>query len=399
MPEVLELEAVVWICAECQAGRTKPEKRLPRGWKRLSEAVYCDVCWRKRYLLRAVIIPLAAPLDGNWDGLREDLRKMWRVTTQASNWMVTELFSRDVRRGPADVKMPPMARQYLYPEARKRFPDLPSQSIAALEQAVQSKYRAFRYQTIWTCERSLPTYRYPVPFAIPNQGWSASIEDEKPVVSVRIGDERVRLRLKGGRRFYRQRQAFDAIAKGSAVQGELAIYERGRDVMVKMVTWLERPAGMAAIADKVLPVRTSTDELLVALDAKSERLWKYNGDHLRRWSAEHREQLQRWSEDAKYEQRPVPAFAERREQAAAKYHRRMQSAAQEIAAQLTGYAARRKFASIRYDDAVQTFAELPWFALRERIAAKCDEAGIEFIHASGGVLEKVAEPLADEDNQ
>ena len=352
-----------------------------------------------RYLLRAIIIPVAAPVDGTWDQLRDGLRKMWRITTQASNWMVTELFSHDVRREPDDKKMPPMARQYLYPEARKRFPGLPSQSIAALEQAVQSKYRASRYQTIWTCERSLPTFRYPVPFAIPNQGWSALIEEEKPVVSVRIGDQRIRLRLKGGRRFYRQRQAFDQLANGSAVQGELAIYERGRDIMVKMVAWLERPAGKAAVPDKVLSVRTSADELLVALDAKAERLWKYNGDHLRRWNAEHRNQLQRWNEDAKYEQRPVPAFAGRRGEAAAKYHRRMQSAVQEIAAQLVGYAARRKYAALRYDDEVQTFAEIPWFALRDRIAQKCDEAGIEFVHASGAVQEKVAEPLAGEDNQ
>src|SRR5579864_8435978 len=152
--------AVVWRCADCQAPRSKPEKRLPRGWKRLGETVYCDGCWRKRYLLRAVIIPVAGPVDGSWDQLREGLRKMWRMTTQASNWMVTELFTHDAKRAPGDAKMPPMARQYLYPEARKRFPDLPSQSIAALEQAVQSKYRAFRYQTIWTCERSLPTFRY-----------------------------------------------------------------------------------------------------------------------------------------------------------------------------------------------------------------------------------------------
>jgi hypothetical protein len=393
------VEAVAWTCRGCNATRTKPEKRLPRGWKRLAEEPFCETCWRKRYLLRAIAIPVASPLDQDWDQLRAALRAMWRLTTQASNWMVTELFTRDVKRQPGDEKMPPMARQYLYPEARQRFPDLPSQSVAALEQAVQAKYRAARYQTVWTCERSLPTFRYPVPFAIPNQGWSAVVEEERPVVSVRIGEERIRLQLKGGRRFYRQRKAFDAIASGRAVQGELAIYERGRDVMVKMVAWFERPEAKAVVAEQVLSVRTAEEELLIALDAKADRLWKYNGDHLRRWNAEHRQQLQRWSEDVKYEQRPVPAFAERREQAAAKYHRRMATAVQEIAAQLVGYAVRRKFAVLRYDDAVQTFAELPWFALRERIRTKCDEVHIRFEHASGEVKEKVAEPLADQDNQ
>lgn len=388
----------LWTCTDCALARSLPLKRLPRGWKKLAEAAYCENCWRGRYVLRAVAMPVASPLDGDWKAFRSALREMWRLTSSASNWMVTELYARDVRRGEKDVKMPPMARQYLYPEARKRFPGLPSQSVAALEQAVQAKYRAARYQTIWTAERSLATFRYPVPFAVPNQGWSAAIEEEKPVVSFRLGDQRVRVRLKGGSRFYRQRRAFEAIVRGNAVQGELALYEHGRDVMCKMVAWLERSSPGAPRAASMLSVRTSQEALLVALDPDGERLWRYNGDHLRRWSAEHRAQLQRWSEDSKYEQRPVPAFAERREAAARKYHRRMHSAVQEIGAQLVNYAARRKFAVLRYDDVDESYAPLPWFELRERIRINCDAAGIRFEHASGEVREKVPPPLAGSDN-
>jgi hypothetical protein len=68
-----------------------------------------------------------------------------------------------------------------------------------------------------------------------------------------------------------------------------------------------------------------------------------NGDHLRRWGAEHRTQLQRWADDSKFEQRPVPSLAERCENAARKYRDRVDSATHEIAAQLAGYADRRHF--------------------------------------------------------
>ena len=35
----------------------------------------------------------------------------------------------------------------------------------------------------------------------------------------------------------------------------------------------------------------------IELNEKDKKLWVYNGDQLPRWAAEHRDQLQRWSED------------------------------------------------------------------------------------------------------
>src|ERR1019366_3888125 len=43
---------------------------------------------------------------------------------------------------------------------------------------------------------SLPTYRYPTPFPVPNQGWHATIEADQAIVRVRVGDARCRLWLK-----------------------------------------------------------------------------------------------------------------------------------------------------------------------------------------------------------
>src|SRR5215475_8999931 len=115
---------VAWKCATCSTERTKPEKRLPKGWKRQEAEVYCAACWQKRYVLRAIAIPVASPIEMEWPAFRAACRTMWHLTTQASNWMVTEFYARDARRTPEVAKIPAMERQYLYPEARKLFPGL-----------------------------------------------------------------------------------------------------------------------------------------------------------------------------------------------------------------------------------------------------------------------------------
>jgi hypothetical protein len=201
---------------------------------------------------------------------------------------------------------------------------------------------------------------------------------------MRIGDARHRLRLKRGPQFRRQMAAFRQIVEGDAVAGELAIYDHG-GVMVKMAAWLPRAEVMGGRTG-VLTVRTGKDTLLVAVNAKDEAIWRYNGDHLRRWAGEHRKRLQRWSEDQKYEQLPAPAFASRREAASRKFRDRMNSATHEIAAQLAGYASRRHFAQVWYDDSDHSYLGdgFPWHRLRSLIAEKLDARGI--------VLEASAQP-------
>lgn len=343
---------------------------------------------------------MSGPLELTWAELNTVLHEMWAATTAASNWMVSEMYTRDARREPGATKTPPMPRIYLYPEARGLFPALPSQSVAALEQSVSKKYRAKRRDVIWTHAASLPTYRYPTPFGIPNQGWSVVIEDQRPVVSLRVGDRRIRLRLKSGPQFARQMQAVRQIVSGEAEQGQMDIYRQGRgktaSVMVKMVAWL--PRGRNQAAEGTLVVRSTPDALLQAFNLKDEAVWTYHGDQLRRWIAEHRKHLQHLADDSKAELRPPTAsFARMRRNAAERFHHRMSSASHEIASMLIGYAQRRKLAAIRYDDADQSFGEgLPWAEFRRKIAEKADAAGIAFVLASTEAVEETPPPLADQ---
>jgi hypothetical protein len=387
--------------------REKPAApRLPRGWKRLGEAVYDPICWRERYVLRSIAVPVASPLDCTWKEFRDALRAMWSLTTACSNWMITQLYTRDSRRtgkAQAKEKLLPMRRVYLYPEARALFPELPSKTVAALEQSVSSRYRARRYEVNWTGAASLASYRYPTPYPVHNQSWSVELENKAPVVSVRLTEKRVRLRLRGGPQFHRQRTSILQIINGQAVRGELAIYRRGSfaakssTILVKLVAWLPRNGGKKQERDGTLRVRTDADSLLIAVNQKGDPIWYYHGDHVRRWARAHARQLQRRRDDARTENKPSQ-YEEKREAATRKYRDRMHTCCHEVSAWLVGYACRRRFAALEYDDTARTFCpEFPYAALRQMIGYKADEAGVEFHLARAAATTAPPESLAEEE--
>lgn len=365
-------------CCSCGQGRlSKPTAagapRTPAGWKHHLGRHYCGDCWARAYLQRSILLPVASPLDSTWTELREALKEAWGASTSACNWMMTELYARDVRRRGSE-KMPPMPAVYLYPEARDRFPVLPAQAIASLEHACQRKYRAQRYDIIWTCAATLPTYRYPTPFPIPAQAWQANVEHGTPVVTLRLGDRRQRLRLKSGPRFRRQYEVFLAMVEGSAVRGEASLLEQGADVLFRIAVWLPRTA-VDTERSGTLSVRTGEDCLLSAHSQREKQSWIYNGDHLRRWQAEHARRLRRWAQDESSV--GAPAEQPRRDATLEKYHNRMDSACHEIAAQLADFAVRRRYAAVRYDDRDQRYGRgLPWARLRALLTEKLDAAGI-----------------------
>jgi len=374
-----------WKCAICSKTVRRKGNHPPRGWKRKGDEYFDPECWGSKYILRAITMRVVQPIDATWEELRAALKTMWVETTRAGNYIMTACFAGDVRREPGQVKMPAMPERYLYPELRLQFPSLPPQTISSLERSVKAKYRKVRYKVVWTCAASLPTMRYPTPFPVHNQSWEAQTEANSPVVSVRIGGIKLRLRLKGGPQFRRQRAAFDAIHRGEAEAGELAIYQRGKPpkIMVKMVAWLPRKERAKDLSG-TLSVRTDKDSLLVALNTKDEALWRYNADHARRWIREHRQLLQRFNEDTKFEHRPVPPFRVRREQAVKKFHDRMDSICHQVAASLEGYAQRNNYAVVRYDDSLKDYCpDFPWARLRSLTSEKLDAFGIRFEAASG----------------
>ena len=416
----------------CPCGTTKDVERgkrarLPRGWKRVGEQTLCPACKSKAYVLRAVTFPVVGPVGIDWPSLRVMLRDSWSETTACANFLMTELYSRDCRRN-GQEKLPKWEVPYLYP-ATARF-RLPSTSRAALEQAIKGKYRAKRYDLLWTCECSLPNFRYPVPYAVPNQAWRARFgtEEERlanvPLVALPfVGNEgRITLRLRGGAEYRRQLAAFRKIVSGEAIQGELAIYRvrasepDGRNgdrsneaarpvwrVLAKLVAWFPRAAPTARTAERFFNLRTDKDCFLYGVLQDREEPWIVNADHVREWCFQHRRWLQRMSEDAKHERRKPKRRRARTlveyDSRGGKHKHRMDSFVRETAAHTVAFAARNNVTRICYDATESGYLpSFPWFAFRGRLEQVCMETGIEFV-ASGGLGAKTPDMLASSVNE
>jgi hypothetical protein len=390
----------------CQAcNKTSEAKRMPPGWHRDGAGdLLCGSCWKSRYILRAVTIPVAGPIDGTWSELRESLKTVWQAATRLSNWAVSELAKADVVRMPTMEKLPKPPRTYLYPAARAIAPEIDSGSVVAILHAVESRWRTRRYNVAWLARESLPNYRYPTPYPIRSTDWHCGRDGGTIVVNARLAGRRWKLRLRGGHQFCRQLTAVSQLLEGKAVSAELALYERrvnGGDhrpsrserdgggqqyatrLMCKMVMWLPRKEAASGKAGTLF-VRTDSESLLLALDIKGERLWVENCDQVRRWTAEHYRRLNRWSEDQKAKQRPHAKHQGRRETAAEKYRRRLDSLCHEVSSHLAEFAGRRRYAVVRYDDSNQSYCtQFPWAKLRGQIEHKLSERGIQFERCDG----------------
>lgn len=404
-------DLVLHACAGCSKQVESLDKRgkprLKPGCKRHASRAWCGKCWGERYVLRAVEFPVVEPIGAEWKELREAVAKAWSQSREISNWFLDEFYAADVRRTPDAAKLPAMPKLYLYPKARERFQHAPAALLVAIEHAVAGKYRAKRYELLWTGEATLPEHRYPVPYPVAGANWRAETIDQRPCVHVPIAGQRFTLRLRGGPEFRRQLAAFRQIESGDAIKGELVIYRRkaresdGRNgirsnqpgrpiwrIFAKLVAWLPRVDRKRPEKERFFNLRTDADCFLYGVLQDREQPWILNADRVRDWQHQHQRWLQRQSEDSKAETRKpkrrrkrVKAEYDRR---AEKYRNRLKSFIQETAAAVAGFAQRNGVTRVRFDgsgsDGSSVFVEsFPWFQLRERLAVKLDEHGIEFV--------------------
>ena len=257
--------------------------------------------------------------------------------------------------------MPPV---YLYPEARVLFPGLPAQAVAALAHDVQRRYRASRYAVLWSRSASLPTYRYPVAFAVPSQAWSLHEQQGRWVVSVRLSDSRWRLLLRGGPTMHRQAVRLRQIAGGEAERGSLTIYESpagrphdggsssgGSRVMVKIAAWLPKTAEGDRRGGPVL-VRTDEQSLLIC-----ERRWRIDPAPVRGVLAAETRRRSSLLTNLQAARTPHARRAEGIERALSELSRRsrqrLAEACRTYAAHLVAHVVARGAREVHYDDRVR----------------------------------------------
>lgn len=419
-------------CAICHKTRETPvakngNPRTPRGWKIIEKTIYCPQCKKEKYALRAVTIPIATC---EWDTVMPLLRSAWRDGTRCANWLLTEYYQRDaikdtaytpkkktevvlvsgelVADGEPDVivldqpktakparklDLPLWVTPYLYGEARKQFPKLEPTVLVSIINAVSAKYKASRFD-VWRGAASLPVYR-DLPMPIPTQNWELTSADNERTFSARINGQRYIFRLRRDGEFHRQHRALDQIIAGTVEAGEAALYPQKKDIMLKIAMWSQRlqkqPGGVTVRA------RTCADGFLIAVNGES--IWRLNADHVQSWIVGAAKHQQRLREDLKAEQRFPKRMREgitsRMAALSEKRSNQLSSWMHEASIQLVNWS-RRQFAStLVWDDSYPSMLpKFPWFTFAARIEQKCEVAGIEFIRASDGAMQKSPEPLA-----
>lgn len=406
-------------CVLCGMSRKSPttksgEPRIPKGWRHLPDGIYCPKCKRERYVLRAVTIAVAGPVGSTWEELRDTLRDVWGEVTACTNWMWTKLYLADPGRNAAETKLRKLERVYLYPDARRLFSRLDPRTVSSLEQHVQSKYRAIRYDLRWRCAVSLPIARYPQPLPIPKQAVKLVLDENgRTLVSLPlVQGSRYILRLRGGHDWYRQTRALKQILEGKADMGEVALYrtlahsgdhrpspkaKRKTRLMLKVAAWFPREI---ALGQSVCRASTSAAAFLVA--RIEEQAWTLNADHIRRALAHQAKIQQRLREDLKAERRfPKPmreGIGERMREQSDRRTRQVESWMQESSHQLVEWARRQRAKRIEWDDTERGFfgdGDFPWYRFRELVSQKAERAGLEFV-ASGEVVSETREALAGE---
>lgn len=387
------------LCGSCQSERGEGD-RLPTGWKRLGGAVHCEKCWRERYALRAVTIPIVSPVGMDWQELRKLLRESFDMVTQAANYCLRNLAANDRGIDPMTGKVgkfeaPTIGGKSIYKAIADAWP-IATQSAVALSQSVIAKYRACRFD-MHRGRASLPTIRYPHPIPVHNATWSISEgEDGGLVLNLPLGRKnRVDLRLKGGQNYRRQLMDVRRIINGEAIQGQLDIMEKGAQVLVKMVGWFPKtPRGAKPWAASLA---TGGDAFLTLYNDEKRTIYRWNADHVRRWIAAQDEQMQRLREDLKAERRlgrERDGILARMDLLSQRNHDRMHSFCHEVSKQVIGHLERRRCGTLMCAMKDTSYVpHFPWHKLRTLLADKASRARIEI--ASGDAASESPAPLEE----
>lgn len=379
-------------CGEKSVLAKGKRDRLPRGWKKIAGRLRCEKCAKSGFKLRAVTLRVSGPVDREWSEFNATLKEQWGAFTGLCNWLYSELYVRDEKRAPGMEKMPKHAAPYLYPEARQRFPGIPSTAVAATEQACRGKYKGLRYNIIWLADAVVPTAKYPQPIHVPTTAWSLEVPDDSPpIVHVKLDSgPRWSLRLAGGAGFAHQREQLKAIADGKAERGPLELYrKRGstgdhrrqdsdRDnggqkcpynVMCKIVAWL--PKSPQRLSGRFV-VRTDREAFLIGLNDKDKLLWTYHGLQVRKWTKERDKRKEQFSDDRKFEERPMASFQSQSDAQVSLFHRRIDSFMHETSSYVANYAVRRRLGEVRLDLTDRGFVDhFPWHRFAELVKQKC----------------------------
>ena len=202
--------------------------------------LFCEKCGPMAVITRTITLPVAKPLDCDWEQLKRAVIAGWTASTIVKNELMRELLKHEVRVKPNTVyksrTMVPGTQPledypaeiegchpstHLYRVARELAPELASGDCSVLAKEVWSFYGRHRAKVLVNGEL-FPSFRYPQPFVVRAQESNPRMEiaerrtkckDAKgeerevvyryAVVGLKINDTVYRLALASGKRHKR----------------------------------------------------------------------------------------------------------------------------------------------------------------------------------------------------
>lgn len=361
----------------CPCGKTTEATRYGAGWTNALGRSWCAACFDNEYTIKAATFR-GSPLSCEWSEARPVIWEAMDGARTVANVVVRTLALRDT--GPKfDITA---ARKAAYDAIRAKLPDFPTGSANQILQEVQKKYLEER-KDIYHGKRSLPNFRE-VPYPFRPDRARLGMSGEIPTVTLGMpGDRRMTFQLHRGKKSPRQMAIFLEALKHPELFCQVSLLEvegnasdhragtkKGASLRIKIVAYV--PKVGRAPRSGALILTTTNAALLTAMDAKDNRLFIYNGDHIRGWVEANRRKNQRLSFDRKLGA-SMPENSEL-------YERRMKTAVKQVAAHVVGYADRRRFAEICWLPTVHRYVKsFRWADLETRIGILCKERGISFV--------------------
>lgn len=333
-------------------------------------------------VVRSIAFPIKWPVDQEKQKtLRELLERSWKLATAESQRALRMCISQDAYvRQHTDQKLPKCPKIYTYSKGQY---DGWASTASAVCRAVEKRWKAMRYDVLWTNKMGIPSYRYPQPWPIHNREWSIVDCQSRLVVKVPLGTERgIELECKLGAGQRRNLDAMRRVATGDYKPGEASVYKRkDGTVMAKFAVHI--PVRTREL-DGTLRVYSDAHAFLVAENDTANRLWVLNATHVREWIAKHDAALQRSREDLKASRRlrmsGRDGFLAAKQTKIDKHNRRIDSFVHEASMQLVKYAIARKFSELAIDLSDQSyFRHFPWFVFEQRIKDKATMEGLRVV--------------------
>ena len=328
---------------------------------------------------RTICLRVAEVVNGEKQEFYADLRETLHLSRRIYNMGLSECVAQDRESYTVDGEIPKKGKVGTYATIvkGKSFAAGFTKELANVLKSAESKYSEKRFD-ILRGKCSLPTARsHPWPLlnnkSVKRMSWEH--RDGNLYVKFRLIGKKWTVRVKSGSNYKDQiKGVLGAIKVGDS---KIWIDRKG----VAVVGFACEIEAKTPVVDpsKTLVVRTMPDALLAIVRERSDTPYMISGELAKQKQAIKNGLQKKLRQDIKPGQkrqvrRKLSEFSD-------KWFRWCDTYIHEVTAQIVSFAIRGKYGKIELDDAIRSFLpSFPWHDLKTKLAYKCADQSIEFVH-------------------